>query len=895
MAKKEFDQALTEEFRKTLEMTKIIDIEVDKELKQSFIDYAMCVNRSRAIPDVRDGLKPVHRRILYSMNELGLTPDKAYKKCATIVGDVLGKYHPHGDSSVYDALVRLAQDFSINMPLVDGHGNFGSVDGDPAAAYRYTEARMSKMALEMLREIDKETVDFYPNFDDTRMQPVVLPARYPNLLVNGADGIAVGMATNIPPHNLGEVIDGAVAVLDNPDISVDELISYIPAPDFPTGGIIMGRSGIRNAYRTGRGNIVLRARCEIEEFNNGTRERIIVTELPYQVNKQKLIETIADYVKNKRLEGISNINDESDRHGMRVVIEIKKDANAQVVLNTLYKQTNLQVSDGIILLALVGTDPKILNLKEILTHYISHQIDVIERRTRYDLQKTREREHIVKGLVIALANIDEVIAIIKRSKDKDEAMRQLEESFLLDDRQAQAILDMRLQRLTSMEVEKLNEELRQLDALIADYEDILAKPERVRAIVRNDLLDVKNRYPTPRKTEISTDFADIGEADLIEREDVVISLTNMGYIKRIATKECKAQRRGGRGVTAHKAKDEDFVKSMFICSTHDDLLFFSSLGKVYRIKAYEVPEGQKVARGRAIVNLIQIDNGERITAVIPRKESLTEQLPKTEEGLIAGGEDENVVLPENDAETAENESESKGGYIMMATRFGLIKKTALSEFDSIRKGGKIAISLLPGDELISVEMTGGDDEVLIGSHEGKCIRFSEHDVRPMGRDTQGVRSIDLSSGDYVIDMTVIRPDDTIVTVTSNGYGKRSLIDDYRLQSRAGKGIKAGTFNEKTGYLVGIKPVHEGEDLMMISSSGVAIRMQVDEISLIGRDTQGVKVMRLDGSEIASVAIAPHEEEEEEIPEGEEVGPEEGIDGEHVSAEGSEESVGATEE
>ena len=895
MAKKEFDQALTEEFRKTLEMTKIIDIEVDKELKQSFIDYAMCVNRSRAIPDVRDGLKPVHRRILYSMNELGLTPDKAYKKCATIVGDVLGKYHPHGDNSVYDALVRLAQDFSINMPLVDGHGNFGSVDGDPAAAYRYTEARMSKMALEMLREIDKETVDFYPNFDDTRMQPVVLPARYPNLLVNGADGIAVGMATNIPPHNLGEVIDGAVAVLDNPDISVDELISYIPAPDFPTGGIIMGRSGIRNAYRTGRGNIVLRARCEIEEFNNGTRERIIVTELPYQVNKQKLIETIADYVKNKRLEGISNINDESDRHGMRVVIEIKKDANAQVVLNTLYKQTNLQVSDGIILLALVGTDPKILNLKEILTHYISHQIDVIERRTRYDLQKTREREHIVKGLVIALANIDEVIAIIKRSKDKDDAMRQLEESFLLDDRQAQAILDMRLQRLTSMEVEKLNEELRQLDALIADYEDILAKPERVRAIVRNDLLDVKNRYPTPRKTEISTDFADIGEADLIEREDVVISLTNMGYIKRIATKECKAQRRGGRGVTAHKAKDEDFVKSMFICSTHDDLLFFSSLGKVYRIKAYEVPEGQKVARGRAIVNLIQIDNGERITAVIPRKESLTEQLPKTEEGLIAGGEDENVVLPENDAETAENESESKGGYIMMATRFGLIKKTALSEFDSIRKGGKIAISLLPGDELISVEMTGGDDEVLIGSHEGKCIRFSEHDVRPMGRDTQGVRSIDLSSGDYVIDMTVIRPDDTIVTVTSNGYGKRSLIDDYRLQSRAGKGIKAGTFNEKTGYLVGIKPVHEGEDLMMISSSGVAIRMQVDEISLIGRDTQGVKVMRLDGSEIASVAIAPHEEEEEEIPEGEEVGPEEGIDGEHVSAEGSEESVGGTEE
>ena len=480
MAKKEFDQALTEEFKRTLDMTKIIDIEVDKELKQSFIDYAMCVNRSRAIPDVRDGLKPVHRRILYSMNELGLTPDKAYKKCATIVGDVLGKYHPHGDSSVYDALVRLAQDFSINVPLVDGHGNFGSVDGDPAAAYRYTEARMSKMALEMLREIDKETVDFYPNFDDTRMQPVVLPARYPNLLVNGADGIAVGMATNIPPHNLGEAIDASVALIDNPDISIDDLMKYIPAPDFPTGGIIMGRSGIRNAYRTGRGSIILRAKCEIEEFNNGTRERIIVTELPYQVNKQKLIETIADYVKNKRLEGISNINDESDRHGMRIVIEVKKDANSQVVLNSLYKQTNLQTSGGIILLALVGTDPKILNLKEILSYFVEHQIDVIERRTRYDLAKTKEREHIVKGLVIALANIDEVIAIIKRSKDKDDATNQLKNAFLLDDKQCTAILEMRLQRLTSMEVEKLNEELRQLEATIADLEDILQKPERGR-------------------------------------------------------------------------------------------------------------------------------------------------------------------------------------------------------------------------------------------------------------------------------------------------------------------------------------------------------------------------------------------------------------------------------
>ena len=870
MAKKEFDQALTAEFKKTLDMTKIIDIEVEKELKQSFIDYAMTVNRSRAIPDVRDGLKPVHRRILYSMNELGLTPDKAYKKCATIVGDVLGKYHPHGDSSVYDALVRLAQDFSINMPLVDGHGNFGSVDGDPAAAYRYTEARMSKMALEMLREIDKDTVDFYPNFDDTRMQPVVLPARYPNLLVNGADGIAVGMATNIPPHNLGEVIDGAVAVLDNPDITVDELLQYIPAPDYPTGGIIMGRSGIRNAYRTGRGNLVLRAKCEIEEFNNGTRERIIVHELPYQVNKQKLIETIADYVKNKKLEGISNVNDESDRHGMRIVIEVKKDANAQVVLNSLYKQTNLQTSGGVILLALVGTDPKVLNLKEILEYYVAHQKDVITRRTRYDLAKTKEREHIVHGLVIALANIDEVIAIIKRSTDKEDATRQLIAAFELDEKQTTAILEMRLQRLTSMEVDKLKEELRQLEATIADLEDILQKPERVVAIIRNDLLDIKNRYPTPRKTEISTDFADIGEADLIEREDVVISMTHLGYIKRLSTKECRAQRRGGKGVTAHKPKDEDFVENMFVCSTHDDLLFFSSLGKVYRIKGYEVPEAQKVARGRAIVNLIQVDNGERITAVIPRKE-------KPNETEIADGE-ENIVEVTDNSENEIVDENCAEGYVMMATKFGLIKKTPMSEFDSIRKGGKIAISLVEGDELISVQFTKGDDEILIGSHSGKCIRFSEKDVRAMGRDTRGVKSMELGEGDFVIDMQVVHAGDTVITVSSNGYGKRSTLDDYRLQSRAGKGIKAGQFNETTGYLVGIKPVSEGEDVMMISDTGIAIRVAVDEISLIGRDTRGVKVMRLDGASIATVTIAPHEEDEL---------PEEGEDGEISDGESGE--------
>ena len=826
MVKKEFSEALTGEFRKTLDMTKMINVEVDKELKQSFIDYAMCVNRSRAIPDVRDGLKPVHRRILYSMNELGLTPDKAYKKCATIVGDVLGKYHPHGDSSVYDALVRLAQDFSINMPLVDGHGNFGSVDGDPAAAYRYTEARMSKMALEMLREIDKDTVDFYPNFDDTRMQPVVLPSRYPNLLVNGADGIAVGMATNIPPHNLDETIDATIALLDNPEITIDELMQYIPAPDFPTGGILMGRSGIRNAYKTGRGSIILRAKCEIEEFNNGTRNRIIVTELPYQVNKQRLIETIADYVKDKKLDGISNINDESDRHGMRVVIEVKKDANAQVVLNSLYKQTQLQVSDGIILLALVGTDPKILNLKEILEEYVKHQFSVITRRTKFDLAKTKEREHIVHGLVIALARIDEVIAVIKRSKDKEDASAQLIENFELDAIQTNAILEMRLQRLTSMEVEKLNEELKQLEASITDYEDILAKPERVRAIVRNDLADIESRYKTPRKTEISVNYTDIGEADLIEKQDVVISMTHLGYIKRLPVNEYKSQKRGGKGVTAHKPKEEDFVENMFICSTHDDLLFFSSLGKVYALKGYNIPEAQKTARGRAIVNLLELSPDERITSVLPF----------------------NV----------------EKGCIIMATKLGLIKKTDLNEFKNIRRGGKIAIKLLSEDMLISAQFTNGEDnEILMGSHQGKCIRFSEKDVRTMGRDSQGVISMDLNEGDYVTDMSVIRENTDVLTISENGYGKRSSLDDYRLQSRAGKGIKAGEFSDKTGLLASIKLVSGDEDVMIIAESGIIIRTKVSAISKIGRDTQGVIIMRLDNDKVSTVALAPCEDETED--------------------------------
>ncbi len=826
MAKKETSPELTEEFKKTLAMTNLIDVEVDDELKKSFIAYAMAVNVSRAIPDVRDGLKPVHRRILYSMHEMGLYNDKAYRKCARIVGDVLGKYHPHGDYAVYDALVRLAQDFTINCPLVDGHGNFGSVDGDPPAAMRYTEARMSKLAAEMLRDLDKETVDFYPTFDDTGMQPTVLPARFPNLLVNGSDGIAVGMATNIPPHNLAEVIDGVIAQIDNPEITVEELMQHIPAPDFPTGAILMGRAGIKCAYMTGRGNYVLRSRCEIEEYQSGnaTRTRIVVTEIPYQVNKEKLIKTIADLVKDKRVEGISDIREESDRDGMRIVIELRKDANAQVVLNTLYKHTQLQTSNGIILLALVDGEPKVLSLKEIIHHYIEHQKEVIVRRTRFDLNKAEERAHIVAGLVLALANIDEVIAIIKASADKNVACTKLMEAFELSDKQANAILEMRLQRLTSLEVEKLQEELAELERTIADLKDILANEGRVLDIIKTDLAEIRTKYAQPRKTELSHDYGEIDVADLIEEEDVVVSMTHSGYVKRQPVAEYKAQRRGGMGVTAHKPKDEDFVENLFICSTHDSILFFSNFGKVYSIKAYEIPEAQRQARGRAIVNLLQIGQEEKITAMIP----------------LTGTAD---------------------GFIAMATRRGLIKKTALEEFANIRKVGKIAIKINEGDELISVQFTTGKDELIIASREGKCIRFSEEDVRPMGRDTQGVRAISLSEEDCLVDMLVVKPDCKILTVTSNGFGKRSDVDDYRLQGRAGKGIKAGVFNEKTGWLVNLKVVADDEDIMIISDSGTIIRLHASDVSLIGRNTQGVRIMRLKDAKVATVAIAPNEEEE----------------------------------
>ena len=818
MAKRETSPELTEEFKKTLEMTKILDVEVNEELKRSFIAYAMAVNKSRAIPDVRDGLKPVHRRILYSMHEMGLYNDKAYKKCARIVGDCMGKYHPHGDSSVYDALVRLAQDFSINFPLVDGHGNFGSVDGDPPAAMRYTEARLTKLAAEMLKDLDKDTVDFFPNFDGNEMEPAVLTARFPNLLVNGSDGIAVGMATNIPPHNLAEVIDGAIAMIDNPEISIDDLMNVIPAPDFPTGGIIMGRAGIRKAYRTGQGNIIIRSKCDIEEYGTGanTRSRIVVTELPYQVNKAQLIETIANMVRDKRLEGISDIREESGREGLRIVIECKKDANAQVVLNSLYKHTNLQISDGIILLALVenGTEPKVLNLREILEYYLAHQKEVITRRTRYDLNKTEERAHIIEGLVLALANIDEVIKIIKESRDKAEAIQKLTSSFELSDKQANAILEMKLSRLTSLEVEKMKEELDSLRALIADYKDILAH----------------EKHPSDRKTEISVDVGNIDDEDLIDEEDVVISMTYGGYIKRLPVVEYRAQNRGGVGITGHRPKEDDFVENMFVCSTHDNVLLFSNFGKVYSIKGYEIPEANRTARGRAIVNIVQLDAREKIAAALPMSEKGT-------------------------------------GYLVMATKKGLIKKTAMREFHRIMRSGKIAIKINDRDELISVQTCAKKDSVIVASRQGKCIHFAESDVRAMGRDTMGVKAIKLGKGDEVVDMLVVKEGCDVLTVSENGYGKRTDPEEYRLQGRGGKGIKAGVFNALTGKLVNMKLITDDNDVMMVSDSGIIIRMHGDTISKIGRNTRGVRLMRLRGGKVATVAITERDEEAEvEMPE-----------------------------
>lgn len=863
-----------------IDNTRLIKTPVVGEMKKSFIAYAMAVNVSRAIPDVRDGLKPVHRRILYSMSELNLFNDKPYRKCARIVGDVLGKYHPHGDSAVYDALVRLAQPFTMRAPLVDGQGNFGSIDGDPAAAQRYTEARLSKIAAEMLRDIDKDSVDFVPNFDDTLQQPSVLPARYPNLLVNGADGIAVGMATAIPPHNLGEVIDGVIALINNPDIEIDELMTYIKAPDFPTGGLIMGRMGVRQAYKTGHGKVITRARTEIED--DGNKVKIVITEIPYQVNKAQLIMQMANLVKDKKIDGIADIKEESDRQGMRIVVDLKRDANPQVVLNLLFKHSQLQTSMGIIFLALVNGEPKVLNLKEMLYHYLEHQKEVITRRTRYDLERAKERAHIVEGLVIALANIDEVIHIIKCSKERSEALLNLCTKFELSDKQANAILDMRLARLTALEVEKLQQELRDLRAFIAEMQSILDNPHKVLAIIAKELTEIKEKYNTVRKTEISHDVSNFDIEDLIAREDMVVSMTSQGYIKRMALSEYHTQNRGGYGIATHKSKDNDYVNRLFIANTHDNLLFFTNLGKVYSIKTYEVPEGSKTSKGRAIINLLQLNQGEYVTALvclpydmISGKRNIDYTPVDNEHAVDTEG---NVISTENpiykDAILGENVDEyidqvCKEGYLVMITRNGLIKKTPITEFFNIMKIGKRAISLDEGDELIKVERSRGNDEILIASSNGKCIRFSETRLRALGRSARGVKAMNLDGG-KLVDMCIVKPDKEVLTITANGFGKRCDIEEYRLQSRGGMGVRAGEFNDKTGDIIGLRQINPNDDVLLITNNGTTIRIKSNDVRKVGRNSMGVRMMKLrSGNSIASFATveADANEPEEENADG----------------------------
>ena len=809
--------------------------DIEEELKTSFISYAMSVITSRALPDVRDGLKPVHRRILYSMVELGVTPDKPYRKSARIVGDVLGKYHPHGDSAVYDAMVRLAQPFNTRYMLVEGQGNFGSVDGDGAAAMRYTEARLSKLSMEMVRDLDKETVDFYPNFDETLMQPDVLPSRFPNLLVNGSAGIAVGMATNIPPHNLGEVVDAVVCMLDNPECTVDDLMQYIKGPDFPTGGVILGKRGIYDAYHEGRGKIITRAKSEIEEMHNG-RQRIVVTEIPYQVNKARLIEKIAELVHDKRLEGISDIRDESDRSGMRIVIELKRDVNANVVLNYLYRHTQMQETFGAIMIALVDGTPKVLSLRQIIHHYIEHQESVITRRTQYDLDKALARSHILEGLLIALDNIDEVIALIRASADGNVARNGLMERFGLTEKQAQAILDMRLQRLTGLERERLEAEYAELEKQIAYYQAVLADEQLVRGIVKDEILEIKRKYADERRTEISALEGEIDMLDLVQEEDMVITMTHFGYVKRVSMSAYRAQKRGGKGVSAATTREEDYVEQMFVTSTHDQIMFFTNRGRVYQMWCYEIPEAGRAAKGTAIVNLLQLDGGEKVTAM--------------------------VDVPEE---------KLQGSYLMMATRQGTIKRTELSEFVNLRKSGLIAIVLREDDDLIGVALTDGRREVLLGTRDGMSIRFAETDLRPIGRNAVGVRGIELAEGDQVVAMSIVEEDTDVLAITENGYGKRTAIEEYRLQSRAGKGIKAMNLTDKTGGLAGQLLVRSDEDILIITDDGTIIRTPVDSIPLHGRATQGVRLMCVaDGSRIMSIERAEQEPEEDELlPEGEE--------------------------
>lgn len=812
------------------------EVNISQEMKTSFLDYAMSVIVSRALPDVRDGLKPVHRRILYAMHDLGIHADKPYKKSARIVGDVIGKYHPHGDSAVYETMVRMAQDFNYRYMLVDGHGNFGSIDGDSAAAMRYTESRMSKISMVLLRDINKDTIDFQDNYDGEEREPVVLPARFPNLLVNGTTGIAVGMATNIPPHQLGEVIDGVLAISRDPNMTTEELMEIIPGPDFPTGGIILGRSGIRKAYETGRGSITLRAKVKIEEKSNG-KEVIIVNEIPYQVNKAKLVEKIAELVRDKKIDGITDLRDESDRRGLRIVIEVRKDANANVLLNNLYKQTALQTSFGINMLALVNGHPKVLSLKQCLTHYLDHQEVVIRRRTAFELRKAEARAHILEGLRIALDHLDAVIALIRNSQTTDIARTGLMEQFNLSDKQAQAILDMRLQRLTGLEREKIEDEYQELVKLIAELKAILADEEKVLDIIREELLEVKERFNDKRRTEIAAGgIENIEDEDLIPRENIVISLTHNGYIKRLPVSTYRPQKRGGRGIQGMGTNEDDFVEHLITTSTHDTILFFTNKGKVYRSKGYEIPEYSRTAKGIPIINLLEIEKGEWVNDIIPVSEFVDDW------------------------------------YLFFTTKEGISKRSPLTSFANIRNNGLIAVNLREGDELISVRLTDGNKHIIIGTKKGMLIRFPETDVRSMGRTATGVKGITLDADDEVVGMEVLEEENDILIVTKKGYGKRTHASEYRIQGRGGKGIKTCHITEKNGDLVSMRAVTGVEDLMLITTNGVLIRIDVAGISKMGRNTQGVKLISLRESEnefVATVAkVEKEEEEEEESSEGE---------------------------
>ena len=805
---------------------KVIPIDINEEMQRCYIDYSMSVIVGRALPDVRDGLKPVHRRILYSLHELGIFPDKGYRKCARIVGDVLGKYHPHGDSSVYDALVRMAQDFSMRYMLVDGHGNFGSVDGDSPAAMRYTEAKMNKIAVEMLRDINKDTVEFGPNFDGEEKEPMVLPSRFPNLLVNGSSGIAVGMATNIPPHNLGEVIDGTVMLIDNPDSTVAELMTVIKGPDFPTAATIMGKSGIRAAYETGKGKITVRAKAEIEEENS--RHRIIVTEIPYQVNKAKLIESIADLVKDKKIVGISDLRDESDREGMRIVIELKKDANPNVILNLLYKHTKMQDTFGVIMLALVNNQPQILNLKQILEHYIAHQKDVITRRTIFDLNKAKARAHILEGLIIALDHIDEVISIIRNSETSEIAKNTLIDKFGLSEKQAVAILEMKLRRLTGLERDKIEDEYKELMKQIEYLTSILESEEKLLGVIKDELLEIKNKYNDERRTHIEEVVNDIDIEDLIQEEEVTITLTHAGYIKRISSDTYSAQRRGGKGIQAMTTKEDDYVEHVMVTSTHSDVLFFTNRGRVYKLRAYRIPEAGRTAKGTNIVNLIAIEPDERIETILTVKDDVRE------------------------------------GFLFMGTKKGLVKKTPLEEFKNLRKNGLIAINLREEDELLKVKITRGDADIIMITQNGYAIKFNEKSVRPMGRTASGVRAINLKDDDIAVCMDIAVKGEEVLVISENGFGKRTPIEQYKIQQRNGVGLITYKISEKTGKLAGATICKPNDELMLINSSGVAIRINVSDISVTSRSAMGVTLMRTNEDEkvVAITKISADVDKEE---------------------------------